>query len=281
MRAAFRFLGRGSWLASRDPRVLILAPLLTVVASSQLRDIRHLAALSVLAFGYYRLARIPWRSVRLQWLYLLGVFGLYSLLNGLISGGRVGVFEESQHHVIATLPVLGWQMTAEALSVAATRFVRVVAMALVGFPLAFAMAPGDFGVALRRLGLPDRLALMVDLTVRFIPTVAAEYFETIDAQRVRGYDPTAKHGGPISRLRRMAPVFVPMTVGSLAGAEDTIDALDLRGFGTGRRTWVRTMRFAAADWLVVGAFLAVVAAAIGLNVTGVSNHYLIPFLVGG
>ena len=108
---------------------------------------------------------------------------------------------------------------------------------------------------------------------------AAEYFETIDAQRVRGYDPTARLGGPISRLRRMAPVFVPMTVGSLAGAEDTIDALDLRGFGTGRRTWVRHLRFAAADWLVLGAFLIVVAAAIGLSLAGLSNDYLLPFLV--
>ena len=58
---------------------------------------------------------------------------------------------------------------------------------------------------------------------RFIPTIASEFGETIDAQRVRGYDPMARKGGPITRLRRMAPIFVPVTVGSIAGAEDTID----------------------------------------------------------
>ena len=279
MRAAFRYLGRGSWLASRDPRVLILAPLLLVLASSQLRDLRQLLVLVAFATGYYLLAQIPWRSVRMQWLYLLGIIALYSLINGLITGGRVGVFRTGALHVLGTVPLLGLDITAEALSVTATRFVRVVALAAVGFPLAFAIAPGDFGLALRRLGLGDRLAVMIDLTVRFIPTVATEYVETVDAQRVRGYDPTARHGGPITRLRRMAPVFVPMTIGTLAGAEDTIDAMDLRAFGVGRRTWWRELRFDRRDYLVVGAFVAVAAAAFVLNLTGNSQHYLLPFLV--
>ncbi len=279
MRAAFRYLGRGSWLSGRDPRVLILAPLLLVVASSQLSDIRQLLVVVVLAYGYYSLARIPWHSVRAQWLYLLAVIGFYSLLNGLIAGGRVGVFAESEPHVLWTIPPFGWDITAEAISVAATRFVRVIALALVGFPIAFAMAPGDFGVALRRLGLPDRLAVMVDLTVRFIPTISDEFSDTVDAQRVRGYDPTARRGGPITRIRRMAPVFVPMTVGSLAGAEDTIDAMDLRAFGTGRRVWYRALHFEWMDWLVVGAFGTVVVTAMALNWAGLSEHYLLPFLV--
>ena len=48
----------------------------------------------------------------------------------------------------------------------------------------------------------------------------------------------------------MAPIFVPVTVGSIAGAEDTIDAMDLRAFGVGRRTWHRELRFDPVDWLV-------------------------------
>ena len=59
MRAAFRFLGRGSWLARRDPRVPLLVALTYVTATTQLRDIRHLLVALVLAFGYYALARIP------------------------------------------------------------------------------------------------------------------------------------------------------------------------------------------------------------------------------
>ena len=281
MRAAFRYLGRGSWLSRRDPRVLILVPLLLVIAGSQLRDARHLAVLFAASVGYYVLARIPWRRVRVQWTYLLVVIGIFALFNALITGGQAGSFAGGPTHVLLTIPPFGAELTAEGVSLACSQLLRYAAFAAVGFPVAYALAPGDLGVALRRLGVGDRIAVMVELTVRFVPTLAAEFAETIDAQRVRGYDPTARKGGPITRLRRLAPIFVPVTVGSIAGAEDTIDAMDLRGFGIGRRTWSRELRFGAGDWLVVGSVLAAVTLATYLNLSGQSQHYLLPFLVRG
>jgi energy-coupling factor transport system permease protein len=162
-----------------------------------------------------------------------------------------------------------------------SQMLRFACIAAVSFPIAFAIAPGDLGVALRRLGLGDRIAVMIDLTIRFIPTLADEFAETIDAQRVRGYDPTARKGGPITRLRRMAPIFVPVTVGSIAGAEDTIDAMDLRGFGVGRRTWHRQLRYDAIDRILIGSFVIFAIGALALGITGNSQHYLLPFLVDG
>ena len=279
MRAAFPYLGRGSWLARRDPRVLILAAFLFVLGAPQLRDARQLSVVLVLALGYYATSRIPWRAVRFQWVYLLLVISFFAFFNMLISGGRTGTFANADTHVLLTIPPFGAEISAEGLSLMLSQVLRFAGIAAVGFPIAYAIAPGDLGVALRRLGVPDRFAVIVDLTIRFIPTLAGEFVETIDAQRVRGYDPTARKGGPITRLRRMAPIFVPVTVGSIAGAEDTIDAMDLRGFGVGRRTWLRQLRFGPADWLVVAAFVLFVAVATYLNLTGRSQHCLLPFLV--
>lgn len=280
MRAAFRYLGRGSWLARRDPRVLIMAPLLVVLGASQLRDVRQLSLVLVLALAYYAAAGIPWRSVRVQWTYLAVVISVFALFNALITGGQSGSFAGGTTHVILTIPPFGAELTAEGISLGATQLVRYLAFAAVGFPVAYALAPGDMGVALRGLGVGDRIAVMVDLTVRFIPTLAGEVEETIDAQRVRGYDPTARKGGLISRLRRTAPILVPVTVGSIAGAEDTIDAMDLRAFGVQRRTWLRELRYGRLDWVVIGIFVAFVAVATFLNFSGRSPHYLLPFLVG-
>lgn len=279
MRAAFPYLGRGSWLASRDPRVLLLAAILFVIGASQLRDSRQLAVVLALALGYYATARIPWRSVRLQWIYLLAVISFFAFFNTLISGGRTSTFTGAETHVLVTLPPFGAEISAEGASLMLSQVLRYAAVAAIGFPIAYAIAPGDLGVALRRLGVADKIAVMVDLTVRFIPTLAGEFAETIDAQRVRGYDPTARKGGPISRLRRLAPIFVPVTVGSIAGAEDTIDAMDLRGFGVGRRTWLRHLRFDRTDRTVVGLFIMFAVVATFLNVTGRTDHYLLPFLV--
>jgi energy-coupling factor transport system permease protein len=279
MRAAFPYLGRGSWLARRDPRVLIIAAAVFVIGATQLRDARHLAIVLVLALIYYAAAGIPWRAVRVQWTYLLVVIAIFATFNMLITGGRSGTFADAETHVLFRLPIIGAEISAEGISLMVSQILRFACIAAVGFPLAFAIAPGDLGVALRRLGLGDKIAVMIDLTIRFIPTLAGEFAETIDAQRVRGYDPTARRGGPITRLRRMAPIFVPVTVGSIAGAEDTIDAMDLRGFGVGRRTWYRQLRFGRLDWLLVLAFAAFSVTALTLGLTGNSQHYLLPFLV--
>jgi energy-coupling factor transport system permease protein len=217
--------------------------------------------------------------VRGQWLYLLIVIFVFSLFNSLISGGRTGSFSDADTHVLLTIPPFGAEISAEGISLMLSQMLRFACIAAISFPVAFAIAPGDLGVALRRLGLGDRIAVMIDLTIRFIPTLAAEFAETIDAQRVRGYDPTARKGGPITRLRRAAPIFVPVTVGSIAGAEDTIDAMDLRGFGVGRRTWHRELRYGPIDRLLIAAFVAFTVTSVGLGITGNSQHYLLPFLV--
>lgn len=279
MRASFRYLGRGSWLARRDPRTPLVAAVLFVAGAVQLKDIRHLTLVLALALAYYSTAGVPFRQVRGQWAYLAVVIVLIAGFNTIITGGRAGGFIASELHPLFRLPPFGLLVTAEAVSLSASQITRFFAIVAVSLPIAYAISPGDFAVALRRLGLGDRLSFAVDLTIRFLPTLAAEFAETIDAQRVRGYDPTARKGGPISRLRRMAPIFVPVTVGSIAGAEDTIDAMDLRGFGVGRRTWARQLRFGRADWLVVAAFVAFVAVATFLNLSGQSQHYLLPFLV--
>jgi energy-coupling factor transport system permease protein len=278
MRASFSYLGRGSWLARRDPRVLLLVGLLFVIAVTQLRDWRHLALILVIALAYYMLANIPWRRVRAQWAYLLVVIALVAIINALITGGRAGNFT-GPTHVLFTIPPFGAELTVEGLSLAVTQVLRFAAIAAVGFPIAYAIAPGDLAVALRRLGIGDRFAFMVDLTVRFVPTIADEFTETINAQRVRGYDPTAKIGGPITRLRRATPILVPVVIGSVAGAEDTIDAMDLRGFGVGRRSWYRHLSLDRSDWLVIVLTVSLLVISTWANVTGRTDHHLLPFLL--
>jgi len=278
MRASFSYLGRGSWLARRDPRVLLLVGLLFVIAVTQLRDWRHLAVALVIGLAYYALADIPWRRIRVQWAYLLLVIALVAVINALITGGRAGNFT-GPTHVLLTIPPFGAELTAEGISLAVTQVLRFAAIAAVGFPIAYAIAPGDLAVALRRLGIGDRFAFMVDLTVRFVPTIAGEFAETIDAQRVRGYDPTARIGGPLTRVRRAGPILVPVVIGSISGAEDTIDAMDLRGFGVGRRTWYRHLAFDRSDWLVIALTVTLLVVSTFLNVTGRTDHHLLPFLV--
>jgi energy-coupling factor transport system permease protein len=275
-----RYLGRGSWLARRDPRVLIIVVVLFIFTVLQVWDARLVFGLLVLAVVYYRSAGIPWSQIRRNWAVVFLFIGLLVTVNTIVAGGDVQEMQLEDTHVLFHLPLIGTPVSAESISLMVTLLMRYLAMATIGFPVAFAVAPADFGVAFRRLGVPDKFAFAIDLTFRFLPSLAADFQTTVEAQRIRGFDWSAGKTGFLSRLWRSVPVVVPTVVNAIAGAEDTIDAMDLRGFGTGKRTWLRHLAFHRTDWLVIAGFLALlVAATIAGHFTTSSKIWAPEFLV--
>ena len=273
-----RYLGRGSWLARRDPRVPILVGVMAALGVIQVWDARIVAVLLALAIAYYGTARIPWGSVRRQWAFALTFVSLLVVLNTILTTGEISGLDPTTFHTLFTLPLIGTKVSSESLSYAATQMLRFVTFIAVGFPLAYAIAPADLGVALARLGIPGKFAFGVDLTWRFMPSLAADLQETVDAQRVRGYD-WDRGGGPIARLRRSVPLVVPLTMNAIVGAEDTIDAMDLRGFGTAKRTWFRHLAFDRADRLVLLATFVLFVTITVLGFSGNAKLFVFPFLL--
>jgi energy-coupling factor transport system permease protein len=274
-----RYLGRGSWLARRDPRVLILSLVMFVFSVIQIWDLRMLLLLLGVAIAYYRSAAIPWQAVKLNWLYVFFFVGFVVTTNTLITGGQLSGYTADDLHVYFYLPIFGTAISAESVSYAFTQLVRFLAMAAMGFPIAFAIAPAALGATFARLRVPYKFAYGIELTFRFVPSLAADMRTTIDAQRIRGYEWEQIGRGPLGRIRRTVPLFVPVTINAIAGAEDTIDAMDLRAFGTGRRTWLTALRFDSMDRLVLLGFLGILGAATILGFAGFSQLWVPPFLI--
>lgn len=268
MNVAPRYLGRGSWLARRDPRVLILVLAAYVLAAVQVWDLRLLTPMAVAALIYYRSARIPWRAVRANWAYIGFFISFIVLVNTVLTGGELRGFREATLHIYFRLPLLRTPISAEMVSYATVQLLRFGSMAAMGFPIAFAMAPGDIGPTFARLRVPYKFAYAMDLTFRFLPSLAADMQTTMDAQRIRGYEWDRTAGGPIGRLRKLGPLLVPVTINAIVGAEDTIDAMDLRGFGTGRRTWLRQLAYGRVDLLLLAGSIGLLLAITALSLTG-------------
>jgi energy-coupling factor transport system permease protein len=274
-----RYLGRGSWLARRDPRVLILVVVFFIFTVLQVWDARLLVGLLALAVGYYRSGSIPWSQIRRNWAVVFAFIGTLVVVNAIIAGGATASVPLERAHILFRLPLLGTPMSAESISLAVTLFLRYLAMATIGFPVAFAVAPNDFGVAFHRLGVPEKFAFGLDLTFRFLPSLAADFQTTVDAQRIRGYDWSAGAKGFLGKVRRSGPVVVPTVINAIAGAEDTIDAMDLRAFGTGKRSWLRRLVYDRQDWLVLlffGGLLGIVTIA---GLASPSQLWVPPFLI--
>jgi energy-coupling factor transport system permease protein len=278
MNIAPRYLGRGSWLARRDPRVLLICLALFVFSVIQVWDPRILAVLVLVAAVYYRSAGIPLRAVRAQWAYVAFFVSFVVVVNTLLTGGELRGYSEDELHTFFRLPGLGTPISAESLTYAIAQYARFGSMAAVGFPIAFAVAPGDIGPAFARLGVPYKFAYGLELTFRFVPSLAADMQTTIDAQRLRGYEWEKRGRGPIGRVTRTIPLLTPVTINAIVGAEDTIDAMDLRGFGTGKRTWLRELAFDRTDQLTLAAFVTLLGVITALSFSGMTDLWVPPAL---
>jgi len=114
----------------------------------------------------------------------------------------------------------------------------------------------------------------MDLTMRFIPTFGRDFQLTVDAQRARGYELEKLTGGLIEQVRKLGPIFVPVVIHAIIGSEDIIDAMDLRAFGVGPRTWIDVLDRKTKDRILIWFGVAILVASLALSFLGYGNFWV-------
>jgi energy-coupling factor transport system permease protein len=127
--------------------------------------------------------------------------------------------------------------------------------------------------------MPDKFAYAMDLTMRFIPTFGRDFQLTMDAQRARGYEIEKLSGGLIQQVRKLGPIFVPVTIHAIIGSEDIIDAMDLRAFGVGPRTWLDVLTYELKDEILIAFGVAILVASIIAGLLGYGAFWVPESLV--
>ncbi len=259
---------RNTIIQRLDPRARIIFMLLAILAIIETWDFRVLLFWFALAMLAYALAKLTWRETRRFWMVVLPIITLLVTVTALT--GRGGEEAYRVTHPLFALSL--WKghvftISAEQLVFAACQFIRMVTMATFGLLIPFTIHPAYYGITFKGLGMSDKFAVATDLAFRLVPTVAKDFQTTLDAQRARGYELERKGAGLFQQIRNLAPLVVPVTIGTILRGEDIIDAMDLRAFGAKpKRTWVVELRYERRDYLLIAAgvllFLATTAAKI-------------------
>jgi energy-coupling factor transport system permease protein len=148
------------------------------------------------------------------------------------------------------------------------------AITTMAITIPYTVNPSLYGVTFRGLGLPDRFAYAMDLAFRFVPTLGRDFSITLDAQRARGYEVEKVSGGLIAQIRKLAPLIVPVTINAIVGAEDIIDAMDLRAFGIGPRTWVHRLTYQRRDKVLIAISVLIFAGSTVLSFMGTGRLWV-------
>jgi energy-coupling factor transport system permease protein len=101
----------------------------------------------------------------------------------------------------------------------------------------------------------------------------------MDAQRARGYELEKLSGGLIEQVRKLGPIFVPVTIHAIIGSEDIIDAMDLRAFGVGPRTWLEVLDRDFKDRLLIAFGVLILVASLVLGFMGLGKFWVPPGLL--
>ena len=121
----------------------------------------------------------------------------------------------------------------------------------------------EFAYALTRLGLPYKVGFTMTMAFRLVPVFLDAAATIVQAQRCRGLD--FDRGGLWERLRRYAPVIVPVFMGGLRRADNMAMALEARGFQSPRpRTTLQAYPFGIADGLALTTLFCFAAAYLAL-----------------
>ncbi|KOO40898.1 energy-coupling factor transporter transmembrane component T family protein [Priestia koreensis] len=110
---------------------------------------------------------------------------------------------------------------------------------------------------LKKVRFPvHELALMMSISLRFIPTLLDETQKIMKAQTARGVDISS---GPFKdRMKAVVPLLVPLFISAFKRAEELSIAMEARGYKGGEgRTKFRQLQWQAIDTIILVSLLVV------------------------
>lgn len=268
MLVTWKYRPRDTFIQRLDPRTRLLFMLCIIFGFTipEIWDYRFILPMFAISLTLYLMARIQWKDIRRVWIFILFFVFIIVGINGLLSGrGGPSSVTNIPSPVVFEVPLkipftgIGWDVpiTVSKIWFAMNQIARMLTMAILAIPIPYTMDPNIYGTAFRRMGASDNVSFTLDLAFRFLPTFARDFTITMDAQRARGYELEKLKGGVAGRIRRLSPLIIPVVMQSTVTGEEVIDAMDLRAFGTHKRTWLRELHYAPRDYILLGLGVAI------------------------
>ncbi|WP_040950735.1 energy-coupling factor transporter transmembrane component T family protein [Gorillibacterium massiliense] len=258
-----RYYDTGSWVHSLDPRAKVAAMLMYMVAIFMVSTFIEAAAVFLFAIVIMQSTRIPLsqflRSLKPLIFIMVFIFAFHLL------------FDASGTRMMAVGPFKFYSGGLERGILAVVRMILFVGFTAI---LTFTTPPAkltrgleDFFRPLKILRIsPARITLMIEIALRFIPTVFEEAEKILKAQSSRGMDlkdqPLAK------KAKLLISLLVPVTVSAVRRAMELVDSMESRGYRLGApRSKFHALDWARRDTVFILVFVVLLGAMLALNMS--------------
>ncbi len=246
-----------------DPRIKIVMAVLYTVCTFLCRSAVSFLTLVVSIFLMILLSRIPvkviLRSIRplmiiIAFTFLINIFWTKGEGAPLVEWGILRIYKEGL-----------WN--------AAFMFLRIFSLVTgTGLLLTYTTTPMDLTDGLESLLSPLKalhvpvhvFAMMMSITLRFIPTLSEETEKIMNAQKARGADFSS--GSLVRRAKALIPILIPLFVSAINRALELANAMECRCYHGGEgRTRLRALKCHARDVVASGLILLLGVGIVFLN----------------
>ena len=102
---------------------------------------------------------------------------------------------------------------------------------------------------LKVIGVPiSTFALVLSISLRFIPTIVEETNRIINAQVSRGSD--FNEGSLMQKVKKFIPILIPLFIATLKRADELATAMEVRGYSTTiKRSKYKKLKYDKLDYL--------------------------------
>jgi energy-coupling factor transport system permease protein len=228
------------------------------VAAMVTYDTRCLLVLFALSLVMFRLSRVKladYSFVLMLILIFLALNHLAVFLFSPLEGVRIYGTRHDWFHIIGRYTV-----TYEQVFYQFNMMLKVCTVIPMALLFMLTTNPSEFAASLNRIGVSYRIAYAVAIALRYIPDVQRDYREIAWAAQARGIDLSRKERLG-KRMKNMLGILMPLIFTSLERIETVSAAMELRGFGRGKkRTWYSARPFAPADAAAIALVILLAAA---------------------
>ena len=232
-----------SFVHRMDARIKLILVLLYMVGIFFVVSFVGFAFITVLLLTVILVSRVPLKSVLKSVKGIIFLLFLTALLNVFFNKGDKLLWSWWKIEIYQ-----------EGLIFAAKMLLRLTYLVIGSSILTLTTTPVDLTHAVESLLKPLRIikfpvhefALIMSLTLSFIPSLIEETDRIIRAQKARGAD--FDTGGLIKRAKAFVPILIPLLVGGFRRAEELANAMNSRCYeGATKRTQMRVMKLSWRD----------------------------------
>ena len=232
-----------SFVHKMDARIKLILVLLYMVGIFFVVSFVGFAFITVLLLTVILVSRVPLKSVLKSVKGIIFLLFLTALLNVFFNKGDKLLWSWWKIEIYQ-----------EGLIFAAKMLLRLTYLVIGSSILTLTTTPVDLTHAVESLLKPLRIikfpvhefALIMSLTLSFIPSLIEETDRIIRAQKARGAD--FDTGGLIKRAKAFVPILIPLLVGGFRRAEELANAMNSRCYeGATKRTQMRVMKLGWRD----------------------------------